>query len=69
MKRSQIRIPDDLMEAAKAKAKEQHRSFNAYLLVLIETDILREGGQSERSSSGDRPLPAQPTKREETREP
>lgn len=33
--RTQVRIPDDLMDWVKQKAKQENRSMNAQLVVLL----------------------------------
>lgn len=42
IERTTISAPTELIEAAKKKAIAQHRSFSAYLAVLIEQDLKNE---------------------------
>lgn len=44
-----FRCPEDLLELAKAKARQNRRSLSNYLITLIERDVagLEEEGRSE----------------------
>ncbi len=38
-----LRLPDDLHATAKAKAKEQERSLNWYIVHILKQAVLKKG--------------------------
>ncbi len=52
LERATISMPSALLEEGKAKAKDQRRSFSAYVATLVERDLATAKSEAEQENEG-----------------